>query len=145
MSELQRTGANEAERRVAPRVRTLKRARVLFNNRFSTIDCIARNVSATGALLTIDPAVHIPKTFEITIGEGGQIRPAKLVYRREMFAGVHFLDAPAEETAHLGTVEGQAGAGASAEPATDETSVHRIIAAPLPRALAARLPWAVFG
>ena len=85
-----------SERRVAPRMRTLKRAKVIFNNGYSTFDCIVRNLSATGALLTIDEAAHLPKEFMIAVGESPDQRPAKLVYRRGLFAGIRFRDIPDE-------------------------------------------------
>ena len=87
---------DEPERRVAPRIRTLKRGKVIFNDRFSTFDCIVRNISATGALLTIDEAAHLPKLFEVRIGEEAE-RPAKLVYRRGVLAGIRFLDVATED------------------------------------------------
>ena len=96
MSALPETEPDGSERRVAPRMRTLKRAKIVFNNGYSTFDCIVRNISATGALLTIDEAAHLPKVFEILIGEQGERRPAKLVYRRGMFAGIRFRDIPEE-------------------------------------------------
>ncbi|WP_156381486.1 PilZ domain-containing protein [Aurantimonas sp. Leaf443] len=92
--ELQSDGS---ERRVAQRVRTLKRGKVVFNNGFSTFDCIVRNISATGALLTIDEAAHLPKEFFIRIGEDRDARPARLVYRRGLLAGIRFLDVPEED------------------------------------------------
>ena len=96
MTALPQDEPDGSERRVAPRTRTLKRAQVLFNNRFSTFDCIVRNVSATGALLTIDASAHLPKTFDVRIGDEPE-RPAKLVYRRGILAGIHFLDGSSEE------------------------------------------------
>ncbi|MDE0924257.1 PilZ domain-containing protein [Aurantimonas coralicida] len=92
MAALPEHEPDDSERRVAPRTRTLKRAKVIFNGGFSTFDCIVRNISATGALLTIDDAAHLPKEFQIRIGEERDERPARLVYRRAMFAGIRFLD-----------------------------------------------------
>ena len=135
---------DDPDRRVAPRIRTLKRAKILFNNNFSTFDCIVRNVSATGALLTMDPAVHLPKTFDIRIGEETQARPAKLVYRRELFAGIHFLDgenASDEVPAPLGARK--VSQESAAAPAVEEAArpIRRIIAEPLPVALRRHFPW----
>lgn len=129
MATMSQTAADDSERRVAPRTRTLKRAKILFNNRYSTFDCTVRNISATGALLTIDPAVPLPKVFEIRIGEEDPLRPAKLVYRRESFAGIHFLD---------GADEREDGASEAAEAMTEDL---RIQPRPLPLGLARHLPW----
>ena len=124
-----------SERRVARRTRTFKGAQILFNNRFSTVDCIVRNISATGALLTIDGSVPLPKQFEFRIGDDDIPRPAKLVYRRELFAGIHFLDVPQDE-------EQKVGIGprvVSSAPAGEEGL--RITPKPLPCALVARFRW----
>ncbi len=123
------TSSDESERRVAPRTRTLKRAKILFNNRYSTFDGTVRNISATGALLTIDQAVPLPKVFEIRIGEDEGVRPAKLVYRRDSFVGIHFLDTPEARD------EPRAAADA---PATDILRIHP---RPLPAGLRAQFPW----
>lgn len=122
----------DSERRVAPRTRTLKRGKILSNNRFSTYDCIVRNISATGALLTIDPAVPLPKEFEIRIGEEEAIRPAKLVYRRELFAGIHFLDALDDEA--------QIEVG-SANADRADAGLLRWPVEPLPASITAHMPW----
>ena len=125
-----------SERRVAPRSRIFKRAQILTNNRFSTVDCIVRNISATGALLTIDPAVPLPKEFEVRIGEDASIRPAKLVYRREMFAGIHFLDvAPNAED------EVRVAPALVAVTPVQPSEPLRIQARALPHGIVSRLPW----
>ncbi|WP_192847011.1 PilZ domain-containing protein [Aureimonas sp. AU4] len=120
------------ERRIAPRTRTLKRGKILSNNRFSTYDCIVRNISATGALLTIDAAVPLPKEFEIRIGEDDAIRPAKLVYRRELFAGIHFLDTMDDE----GRLE--------ITPTSASEAISGLLrwpVEPLPHSITSHVPW----
>ena len=134
MTAISNSSLSDSERRVAPRIRTLKRAQILFNNRFSTIDCILRNISATGALLTIDPSVPVPKIFEIRIGEDEISRPAKLVYRREMFAGIHFLDTQEEAVATPMPTAADTMAVSDEEPL-------RIVAKPLPVSIVLHLPW----
>ena len=143
MTDAKTAEQEEAERRIAPRLRTLKRARVLFNNRYSTIDCIVRNVSRTGALLTIDTAVHLPMVFEVSVGEEG-IRPAKLVYRREMFAGIRFLDVEPEEDLPPGeTLIADAGQPIAGEEAAARP-ISRIVAPPLPSDVTDIFPWAAY-
>lgn len=129
MVAMSQAALNDAERRVAPRTRILKSGKILFNNRYSTFDCTVRNISATGALLTIDPAVPLPKVFEIRIGDEEAVRPAKLVYRRDSLAGIHFTDVPgndAEETV------------ASSSMPSEDLRIHP---RPLPSAMLANLPW----
>ena len=131
--------SGEAERRSAPRMRVLKRAKIVFNNGFSTFDCIVRNISATGALLTIDDSVHLPKEFRIRIGEEQAVRPAELIYRRSMFAGIRFLDVELREPA------APAAADAAPQPAAAAPDQHggirRIIPEILPEAVTARFAW----
>lgn len=147
MNPLPSPSSDDAERRIAPRTRTLKRAKILFNNHFSTYDCIVRNISSTGALLTLDEAVHLPKTFEIRVGDDKELRPAQLIYRRGMFAGIHFLDVEADSDgrSRLARLHEQMAAQAE-EPATaaeaEPAEIPRIVAQPLPHALRRNFPWA---
>ncbi|MEF2072274.1 PilZ domain-containing protein [Consotaella aegiceratis] len=136
---------DDSERRAAPRTRMLKRAKILFNNHFSTYDCIVRNISATGALLTLDEAVHLPKTFELRIGDDKQARPAQLVYRRGMFAGIRFLDV--ETQSELPIDRAPPPPVSAPEPAVSARSVptsgsvRRIVPDDLPFAIARNFRW----
>ncbi|MBP0616816.1 PilZ domain-containing protein [Jiella sp. KSK16Y-1] len=126
-------------------MRVLKRAKIVFNNGFSTFDCIVRNVSATGALLTIDDSVHLPKEFRIRIGEEQANRPAELIYRRSMFAGIRFLDitdngSRANPHAHP-HAENHADASASKPAAERSGAIHRIEPEILPDAVRSRFSW----
>jgi hypothetical protein len=49
---------NEARRR-----RALKRARIIFNDRWATIDCTVSNLSDRGACLNVESPIGIPDTF----------------------------------------------------------------------------------
>lgn len=143
---------DDAERRVAPRMRVLKRAKIIFNHGFSTFDSVVRNISATGALLTMDEAVHLPKEFMISIGEEPE-RPAKLIYRRSMFAGIRFLDALSEASDRSSERDRLGGSHAdpraliakveasSLAAAPTEHSIKRIASEPLPIALVRNFPW----
>ncbi|WP_147307847.1 PilZ domain-containing protein [Fulvimarina endophytica] len=135
-------------------MRVLKRAKIIFNNGFSTFDCVVRNMSATGALLTLAESAHMPKEFEIKIGDE-PARPARLVYRRTMFAGVRYADAPTSEKPKTGTdpsPEARLPAvrevaavpnGEPALPAEDRGhgAIIKITAKRLPLRVVANLPW----
>ncbi|MAU97066.1 MAG: hypothetical protein CMP81_14450 [Fulvimarina sp.] len=133
--------SGEAERRSAPRMRVLKRAKIVFNNGFSTFDCIVRNISATGALLTIDDSVHLPKEFRIRIGEEQAVRPAELIYRRSMFAGIRFLDVELREPAAAGNAPADAAAAADGADPAQHGGIRRIIPEILPEAVTTRFSW----
>lgn len=145
MAALPELEPDGSERRVAQRMRTLKRAKVIFNGGFSTFDCIVRNLSATGALLTIDEAAHLPKTFEIRVGEDHHARPARLVYRRAMFAGIRFLDIAEEQDEDrgaLGTVQSAAEEpNAAQHDAAATHGIRRIEPDILPPALRRLFAW----
>jgi len=56
------------EKRASPRVRTLKRGSIVFGVA-STVDCVVRNLSETGACLEVASPIGIPDDFTL------QIRP----------------------------------------------------------------------
>jgi hypothetical protein len=57
------------ERRREARSRTLQDARIVFNDRRSTVDCTVRNLSHHGALLVMPSTAGIPAQFELWIGD----------------------------------------------------------------------------
>jgi len=73
------------ERRRDLRRRTLKSARIVFNNRQSTINCVVRNLSDHGALLLV-PTLGVPKEFELWLDEANHW--ARVVWRTEDKMGV---------------------------------------------------------
>jgi len=73
------------ERRRDLRRRTLKGARIVFNNRQSTIDCVVRNLSAHGALLLV-PTLGVPNEFELRLDEASHW--VRVVWRTEDRMGV---------------------------------------------------------
>jgi hypothetical protein len=65
-AEPDKTPLNPAEnRRRAARVRALKNGTIVFNNGYSTYDCVIRNLSATGAMLVLSGGFAVPDTFEL--------------------------------------------------------------------------------
>jgi hypothetical protein len=76
------------ERRTQPRAKTLKAAKILFNNHYSVIDCTVRNLSSTGACLQVPTSVGIPETFDMMLD--GITRPCRTVWRREKQLGIEF-------------------------------------------------------
>jgi hypothetical protein len=71
------------------RQRALKGGRIIFNNRFSVMDCTVRNLSPQGAMLMI--AGHmIPDTFDLELDAGAVSHSCKVVWRKEDRLGVAF-------------------------------------------------------
>ncbi len=88
MEEAQNLRSNE-------RIRAFLRAQIIFNNRMSTIDCIIKNISPTGARIALSDTLAVPTEFEIYIPQRGRSYHARLVWRDKEAIGVDFLDAQA--------------------------------------------------
>ena len=78
-----------AEKRKAARQRTLKGGVIAFNNRFSTMDCVVRNLTPTGAMLKVGSTVGIPDRFELKL-ESEDFRWCRVKWRREATIGIAF-------------------------------------------------------
>src|SRR4051795_11394150 len=89
----------DPDQRVAPRMRTLIAAKISFNNGQSTLDCLIRNLSDTGAKLIVSAAVTLLECFDLLIPQKSVTRRARIVWRRGEAMGVRFdEDAPRSES-----------------------------------------------
>ncbi len=77
--------------RVAERVRTFLKAVIEFNKGASKIDCVVKNISATGARLDVTSAVSLPSEFTLHIPHRSEQHRAQLVWRESGAIGVRFL------------------------------------------------------
>jgi hypothetical protein len=78
------------ERRRQQRARTLKSARILFNQRRSVIDCTVRNLSPTGACLNVASAIGIPERFDVMFDADQSVRSCRMVWHKEKQVGIEF-------------------------------------------------------
>jgi PilZ domain len=85
----------EQEQRSAERVRSFLRAQIIFNNRMTTIECIIRNYSATGAKIALGDTLTVPTEFSLFIPAKQRSHQARLVWRDKDSIGVNFTDAAA--------------------------------------------------
>lgn len=58
---------SDGSRRAHPRTRTLLEGRIVFNNRFSLIDCVVRDLSEGGARIEFPTPFEPPPTFELEV------------------------------------------------------------------------------
>jgi hypothetical protein len=79
------------ERRNDTRSRALKAARIVFNNRFSALDCTVRNLSPQGAMLLVAGPHGIPDAFELELDAGTLKHNCKVIWRQETKIGVEFV------------------------------------------------------
>jgi PilZ domain len=76
------------ETRIAPRVRVNKPAKIDHGG--DKIDCIIRDLSATGAALEISNIVRVPDNFTLIMPEERLRLPCHVVWRREFRIGIAF-------------------------------------------------------
>lgn len=75
--------------------RTLLSGKIVSNFGFSTIDCVVRNLTDTGACLQVESTREIPQTFELVV-RGRDRWPSKVLWQSENRIGVSFAGAAAE-------------------------------------------------
>ena len=83
------------------RVRSFLRARILFNNHNTTVECIVKNISASGAKIDVNNSISIPSEFDLDIPQKGKIYRAKMMWRDTVSIGVSFVEAVAEPAAEV--------------------------------------------
>ena len=94
------------EARRAERVRSFLRARIIFNNHSTTIDCVIKNISRSGAKIDLGNSMSIPETFDLEVPQKGRTFRARLSWRNETSIGVAFVDdEPAGRDRARGEVE----------------------------------------
>lgn len=80
------------DRRKEHRGRTYLGGQAVFNNRWSTIDCLVRNMSESGARLEFPGSVFLPEEFELVIRQRGNSRRVRIAWREAKSLGISFLD-----------------------------------------------------
>jgi hypothetical protein len=84
--------AASSERREQMRRTVIKGARIVFNERKSTLDCRVRDMTREGARLDFSTPQLLPHEFELQLA-GVPVRRCGLCWARGTFVGVRFLDA----------------------------------------------------
>lgn len=80
----------EDNKRIAPRNRVLKSAKIVHLSNWSLVDCIIRDISETGAKLIIGDQVAVPNEFRFLVSSENTIRNAQVVWRRGDMIGITF-------------------------------------------------------
>ena len=81
-----------SERRKLPRQKSFLRGCVYFNNRASAIDCLIRDISATGARLIFSNPVTFPDVVDLYIPQKQQTLRAQVHWRHGEEVGVRFAN-----------------------------------------------------
>jgi hypothetical protein len=91
----QRSTSMNDEHRIATRHRSFLQGRIYFNHRRSSVDCLIRDISDTGAKLIFSDAVTTPEFVELHIPNKQETYAAKVQWRRGDAVGVEFIRADA--------------------------------------------------
>ena len=84
--------AASSNRREQMRRTVIKGARIVYNERKSTLDCRIRDMSEEGARIDLMTQQLLPHEFELQMA-GTPARRCGLCWARGTFIGVRFLDA----------------------------------------------------
>ena len=79
------------DRRSSKRRRTVLAGKVLFNNRASVFDCTVRDLSESGAQLTLADVSSLPLDFELEIPSKNLRVLARVIWSRGKNHGISFV------------------------------------------------------
>jgi hypothetical protein len=85
------------EHRSSPRTRTILQGRVVFNDRFSLIECIVRDLSETGAQIAFSHPITLPSELELEIPRKQLSTRARVMWSNGKVHGLLFLGATQAE------------------------------------------------
>jgi hypothetical protein len=78
------------EQRRSPRRRVLKAGTISFGTA-AGIDCVVKNISDTGALISVESSVGVPNNFTLVIRADSLKREAVVKWRRARSIGIAFV------------------------------------------------------
>ncbi|KQP29054.1 PilZ domain-containing protein [Methylobacterium sp. Leaf100] len=81
-----------SEHRREVRQRTFLKGRILFNKGASSMDCLVRDMSASGARLALSETTTLPESFDLYIPQKDRTYRSTLAWRRADGVGITFLD-----------------------------------------------------
>ncbi|UHC19091.1 PilZ domain-containing protein [Methylobacterium currus] len=81
-----------SELRRETRLRTFLKGRIVFNNGNSSMDCLVRDISASGARLMLSQTATLPDGFDLVIPAKDRTHKATLRWRKADSVGVTFAE-----------------------------------------------------
>lgn len=82
----------QAEHRSEVRQRVFLKGRIIFNNGASSMDCLVRDLSTSGARLALSESTTLPEIFELYIPQKERTFRSFLRWRRSDGVGLAFND-----------------------------------------------------
>jgi PilZ domain len=92
-----------ADRRRAPRLKSLLTGTIICDDLTSTLDCTVRNISAWGAKVTLPDAFRVPDDFNLVVPHHDQTHRAKVIWRKGDSAGLALSDVEEHALKHKKT------------------------------------------
>lgn len=83
-----------SDNRYAQRSRTFLKAEIELNRGLSTLGCIVKDLSDTGARILVSEGIALPETFRIHLPKPDRWVEATLRWRRGEYIGVQFDEVP---------------------------------------------------
>src|SRR5262245_8642461 len=80
------------ERRAFPRTQVRKNGKILFMDQPCYVECIIRNISEDGALLSLLVSVALPQEILLWEQRTGALYECEVRWRKDHMVGVHFVD-----------------------------------------------------
>jgi hypothetical protein len=81
----------EDKARHSDMIRTFLRAQIIYNNGLTTIDCLVKNISSTGAKIAISESMSVPAEFDLCIPQKNKTYHARMAWRDASAIGVDFI------------------------------------------------------
>lgn len=78
------------ERRAIPRQKSFLQGRVFYNNRRTSVDCIIRDITESGARLKFADTVPVPQAFELHIPNKDETFHVRVIWNHGQEMGVVF-------------------------------------------------------
>ncbi|KQT13808.1 hypothetical protein ASG40_19655 [Methylobacterium sp. Leaf399] len=104
-----------SEHRRELRQRTFLKGRIIFNNGSSSMDCLVRDLSASGARLAISQTAILPESFDLYIPVKEKTYRSSLRWRRSDGIGITFMDEGAAKSAEARSAEARSAEAKAAE------------------------------
>jgi hypothetical protein len=88
-----------SDKRTTTRQRSFLKGRVLFNGGQSSLECLIRDISASGARLELSASVTLPDRFDLYLPHRDETSKVQIQWRRDNQLGVAFEQADAPPAA----------------------------------------------
>ncbi len=80
------------DRRTYPRLQVQEKGKILFIDQPCFVECIIRNISEEGALLSLIVSVPLPRVVLLWEQQTGKLYKCGVKWRKDRMVGVHFVD-----------------------------------------------------